>query len=462
MSLQATSGSGTHSGKPLTDKFKSLTNKALKEWEYDLAKERVEPYIVDMSKELPEQLPLISINGSCICSVGNISAVCGEAKSRKTFLTSGLVASAMAIPYSKLNNFQNVDKNHNLDVLWVDTEQGEAHVRKVVDRISEMTGAKFSGMVSEVRLTTLALRELAPHERKQLMYDAMRLMHYDLVVIDGIADLQRNTNDLEESDALVTELMALSTLAETHIICVLHTNPGSDKARGHLGSSLQRKAETVMFVHRVGDCSVVEPQFCRNEPFERFAFTISEEGIPELCDLPRDAESRNSVVALLEDSYGGAIERATLVNKLMESMGITEKNAQMKIKRLVDKGELVLDNGLVRLSRDSNNSNKSNRVTGVGSCVTTVTNVTNDTSTENTDNQASNKSNRVTGVAPCVTTVTTVTNETSAEHDVGVVKSLKMRERGRMKTAEEILELWAANGTDIKRPLPHDEDDCPF
>ena len=233
--------------------------KALKAMEYDAAEERLEPYIVDMSKELPEILPLISINGSCLCSVGNISAICGEAKSRKTFLTSGLVASAMAIDYHKLNNFKIVDKNHDLNVLWIDTEQGERHVRKVVERISKMTGAKMGGLPSEPRLTTLALRELAPHERKQRMYDAMFLMHYDLVVIDGIADLQRNTNDLEESDALVAELMALSTKAETHILCVLHTNPGSDKARGHLGSSLQRKAETVLFVHRVGDISVVEP-----------------------------------------------------------------------------------------------------------------------------------------------------------------------------------------------------------
>ena len=37
--------------------------------------------------------------------------------------------------------------------------------------------------------------------------------------------------------------MSLSTKTNTHILCVLHTNPGSDKARGHLGSSLQRKAK---------------------------------------------------------------------------------------------------------------------------------------------------------------------------------------------------------------------------
>ena len=337
---------------PSTPKYNPLTqsdvDKALKRMEYDLAKERVEPYIVDMSKELPKVLPLVSINGSCVCSVGNISAICGEAKSRKTFLTSGLVASAMAIPYNKLNNFKIVDKNHNLDVLWVDTEQGEMHVRKVVDRISEMTGAKMGGLLSEPRLTTLALRELAPHERKQRMYDAMRLMHYDLVVIDGIADLQRNTNDLEESDALVTELMALSTLAETHIICVLHTNPGSDKARGHLGSSLQRKAESVLFVHRVGETSVVEPQFCRNEPFERFAFEINAEGIPEITELPTMEEgTRNEVVAMVEDMFGGAIERTTLANKLIETKGLKRSTAQMQIKRAVDRGLLEAKGNLI-------------------------------------------------------------------------------------------------------------------
>ena len=361
---------------PTNTRFNPLTrsdiDKQLKRMEYDLAEERVKPYIVDMAKELPEVLPLVSIKGSCICSVGNISAICGEAKSRKTFLTSGLVASAMAIPYNKLNNFGIVDKNHNLDVLWIDTEQGEMHVRKVVDRISEMTGAKLGGLVSEPRLTTLALRELSPHERKQRMYDAMMLMHYDLVVIDGIADLQRNTNDLEESDALVTELMALSTLAETHILCVLHTNPGSDKARGHLGSSLQRKAETVLFVHRVGETSVVEPQFCRNEPFERFAFAINEEGIPEVCELPMAEGSveRHPAVALLEDEYGGAIERATLINKLIDTQHINRGAAAMQVQRLITKGTLVVNGRMVQLPNITKSRNHA--ITGGGGDVINV------------------------------------------------------------------------------------------
>ena len=313
----------------------------------EMIEERLTPYIVDMSKPMPDIEPLISINGSCVCSRGNISAICGEAKSKKTFLTSALVASAMAMPLPKLDNFKTVYKNPLISVLWVDTEQGEQHVRRVVKRITEMTGGSLLGQSAEPRLTTLALRELSPHERKNMLYDAMRLGVYDIVVIDGVADLQNNTNDLAESDALVAELMALSTKTHTHIVCVLHTNPGSDKARGHLGSSLQRKAESVLFVHRADDCSIVEPQFCRNESFERFAFRVSEEGIPQLCDMPNtNPQQRNSEQAIVEDVYGGVIERKTLVNKLMES-GHTKASAQMRIKRAIDKGLLRLDNDRV-------------------------------------------------------------------------------------------------------------------
>ena len=354
-------------------KLSHLTNEQLlRQMEIDRIEERISPYIIDMSKQLPDEQPLISIDGNCICSRGNISAICGEAKSKKTFLASALVASAMAIPYNKLNNFKNVDKDMDMNVLWVDTEQGERHVRRVIERISTMTGAKMGGSVSEPRLMTLSLRELSPTERYSIMLDTIARYPFDLIVIDGIADLQRNTNDLEESDALVGALMSLSTKTNTHILCVLHTNPGSDKARGHLGSSLQRKAETVIYVHRNGECSVVEPQFCRNEPFERFAFNISEEGIPEICDIPQsESLSINErIVDILDTEYGGVVERATLSKKVVEVLGVNIAVAKMRIKRLLDKGTLIFDGNLVRTT--------SNKVTSEQSVphVTPVTPVT--------------------------------------------------------------------------------------
>ena len=332
-------------------KLSHLTNEALlKAAQFDTVEQFISPYIVDMTKELPDEQPLISIDGSCICSRGNISAICGEAKSKKTFLASALVASAMAIPYDGLNNFKNVDKDMNINVLWVDTEQGERHVRRVIERISVMTGAKMGGLVAEPRLMTLSLRELSPQERYTMMVETLYHYPFDLVVIDGIADLQRNTNDLEESDALVGALMALSTKTNTHILCVLHTNPGSDKARGHLGSALQRKAESVIYVHRNGACSVVEPQFCRNEPFERFAFHVSEEGIPEICDIPQSESLsiNDRIIDILNSEYGGVVERVTLRNKIVEVLGLNADTAKMRIKRLIDRGLLEVDANFVR------------------------------------------------------------------------------------------------------------------
>ena len=110
----------------------------LRQMELDRAEEHVLPYIVDMTKQLSDEQPIISVDGSCICSRGNISAICGEAKSKKTFLASALVASAMAIPYNKLNNFKNVAKDMDINVLWIDTEQGERHVRMVIERINRL------------------------------------------------------------------------------------------------------------------------------------------------------------------------------------------------------------------------------------------------------------------------------------------------------------------------------------
>jgi hypothetical protein len=321
-----------------------------------------------MSKELPDEQPLISIDGSCICSRGNISAICGEAKSKKTFLASALVASAMAIPLDRLNNFKNVEKDMNMNVLWIDTEQGERHVRRVIDRISVMTGAKMGGLQAEPRLMTLSLRELSPIDRYKVMMDAIKRYPFDLIVIDGIADLQRNTNDLEESDALVGLLMALSTNTNTHILCVLHTNPGSDKARGHLGSALQRKAETVIYVHRNGACSVVEPQFCRNEPFERFAFNVSDEGIPQICDMPQSESfsASENIVRTLNEEFGGVVERATLRNKIMTQCNISSNTARMRITRLIEKGILVADDNLVRTALNTESHNCTNAHTNGG------------------------------------------------------------------------------------------------
>ena len=306
-------------------------------------REKVAPYLVDLTKPAPTVKPIIEHNGMMIATLGNLSAVVGAAKSKKTFLCTALVGGLL----SERGDFGITPRLAK--VLWVDTEQSNLHARKVIERIHRLAG--WSEQSNNGMLHSLTLREVEPKLRADLLYMAIELYKPALVVIDGISDLMYNTNDIEESERIVGQLMALSSDYNCHILCVLHTNPNSDKARGHIGSTLQRKAETVIFVHKVGECSVVEPQFCRNEEFEPFAFIIDEEGLPVECDLPKESvSSQNDCIAIMQTYYPNGIERGILIDKLMSENGVSYGAAQVKISRALKAGLLTITDGVLQLA----------------------------------------------------------------------------------------------------------------
>ena len=337
---QGSSVSASQQSNHLTQKEQPFAS-SHEQWQQQFANSKLAPYRLDLSKELVEPEPILTIGGYCIASVGNISTIVGEAKSKKTFLASALIGSMLAFNNNRAQPIELIGRSLLQRVVWFDTEQSELHVRRVAERINRMTGFRpTEGYPEDPRISFYALREVEPKERVAMLVEALELLQPSIVVIDGIADLQRNTNDLEESDRLVGQLMALSTLYNCHIISILHTNPGTDKARGHLGSSLQRKSETVLYVHRAGNASIVEPQFCRNEPFERFAFEVDPSGLPARCAIPTDTTGETEVVRIVREEYGGTIDRSVLLNRLAQQ-GLNDKAAAMRIHRAIKSGYLT-------------------------------------------------------------------------------------------------------------------------
>jgi hypothetical protein len=317
--------------------------------------QKIEPYILRADHRLPPLKPVVKRGDALICSEGNISAVVGEAKSKKTFLCTAIVGSML-----DMNGTHRFDIEHKFcRVLWVDTEQSREHIQKVLFRINLLGSLPLEKSLPHILMQTL--REESPKDRLQVVRYAIEYHKPKLVVIDGVSDLLTNTNNLEESEALVAELLTLSTIYSCHIMCVLHTNPNSDKARGHLGSTLMRKAETVLFVHRVGDMSLVEPQYCRNMPFERFAFRVEEAadaashgeravglGLPVECELPLESvEKEDDCLRILRDELGGVAERKLLISKMIERLGITNNYAQVKVSRAIERGLLRTQDNVV-------------------------------------------------------------------------------------------------------------------
>ncbi|WP_302927098.1 AAA family ATPase [Alistipes shahii] len=288
--------------------------------------------IIDLSEQLPDPQPIVRIWGNLIASRGNVSTVVGLAKSRKTFLTA-----AVASGFLSSSDFLGFDTPATGKVVYVDTEQALTHVHKVARRILRSIGLPTDR--NHDQLVVAALRELTPDQRREATGEIIRRYKPDLLILDGVADLCNDPNDLHESEALTCELMRWSSEYDNHILCVLHSNPGGEKARGHLGSALLRKSETVMLVKADGDTSVVSPQYCRNEPFTEFAFQINASGLPELCGIPAPQPKENVFAEIME--AGKVYAHSELIEMLMEAVDLKEGSAKSKISRAVKAGTIV-------------------------------------------------------------------------------------------------------------------------
>ena len=103
-------------------------------------------------------------------------------------------------------------------------------------------------------------------------------IHFAL--IDGIADFISSVNDEEQSNAIVKQLEHLATVYNTLIIVVIHRNPNDNKVRGHLGSQLIRKSESVLAIKKDGDSSYIDPEYLRtaaNGDIPKYLFKYNKE-----------------------------------------------------------------------------------------------------------------------------------------------------------------------------------------
>lgn len=211
-------------------------------------------------------------------SYGDFSCIVGASKSKKTFLKSLLTACYIG----KNSNFYSTKiKGHNVGKKWIidiDTEQSEFHAQRVFRRVAEMVGE------NPINYKPFALRTLSANERFKFIDWIFNESEYKgnigLLIIDGVADLVNDVNNLESSNEVSQKLLEWSGNENCHIITVLHRNFGSNKPTGHLGSAVLKKAETVVFVEKEDDAVLVTSEYSRNQPFENFAFTVNGDWLP--------------------------------------------------------------------------------------------------------------------------------------------------------------------------------------
>ena len=292
---------------------------------------------------------ILRIDDSIIGTLGNFSASTGKAKSKKTFNICAIAAAALTNG-SVLNYRASLPANKR-KILYIDTEQSAFHCKTVLERIIRLACYPLDRQPD--MLEFLALRKHPPKTRLSIIEDTIyQTDGLGLAIIDGIRDLAYDINSPSESTDLITKLMQWTDERKIHIHTVLHLNKGDDNTRGHLGTELNNKAETILQITKDDfdkTISSVASMCIRHIDFEPFAFRINDESLPEavadytpkqsasskVFDYHEISESKHREALEILFSEAEQVSYPDLISKLQSSYaGVGHSFGNNKAKKL--------------------------------------------------------------------------------------------------------------------------------
>ena len=261
--------------------FEDLTNNAAPIIDF---KQILKESLIDPAEEIKQQPIALSIGESIykgnsypipFGSYGDFSCIVGASKSRKTFFKSMVEAAYIG---GRSNIYNPSIKGHNNEkkfVLSFDTEQSHFHAQRVQRRVLELIGGNCD------YYKTFGLRGYTPKERFDfidwVVFESDFKDNIGLMSIDGFVDLVTDFNSLEQSTGLTEKLLNWTAKGKMHCTGILHKNFGTAKPVGHVGSSVLKKAETVVFVDKGDDdVTVVKCEYSRNQPFKEIKFNVDD------------------------------------------------------------------------------------------------------------------------------------------------------------------------------------------
>jgi AAA domain len=192
---------------------------------------------------------VFTLCGQQIATAGNIISVYSQAKAGKSAVLSAMMAAAFSDDaLCDFLGFAAAPNTPGRALVHFDTEQSRYDADQLIRRA--LRRADIAGPPPPW-LRSYWLTDIELAQRRQLLRDELEAASKACggiycVLIDGVGDLVVDVNDITETQNFVIELHALAIRYDCPIVGVLHENPGgqTEKQRGHLGSQLERKAES--------------------------------------------------------------------------------------------------------------------------------------------------------------------------------------------------------------------------
>lgn len=313
----------------------------------------------------PKPVSVYTLVGQQICTTGNLTNIQAQAKAGKTATLGCIIAAALASelhdpddPLAAPDFFGfSAAPHEGKAVILFDTEQAPYDAWSLVQRAVSRSWA--TDLPPNFRPYTIA--DVPTAKRRALLAAELKRASDECggihsVFIDGIADLCVDPNDATESNGLVEELVQLAIKHTCPIITVLHENPSgveTGKTRGHLGSQLERKAESnLRVVKDAKGVSTIYSDRCRRasipkESGPRFAWdqkagmhvTVHTEAKADKAEEKRKTEQ--PAVDAVFTGIVGNMTWSDLKKRIMDVCHLKERTAERRIDEWLNLGLIL-------------------------------------------------------------------------------------------------------------------------
>lgn len=201
---------------------------------------------------------IVQFSSTGVLKPGNLLTIIGHIGLGKSQITESIVSSYLN-PY--VDSLGLRVESSDRPVLWLDGERTRDDISNGFNRIKKRIVLESNPeLVADDRFKNVYCYPLIdypdiPGRRKE--FERLVFEHNPaLVILDGAGDFVRDVNNTEETTDFVALLVAMANQFNFGAIVSIHPNPGLGqdfKPRGHLGSELLRRSESILLLKRAPD-----------------------------------------------------------------------------------------------------------------------------------------------------------------------------------------------------------------
>ncbi|MFT7197947.1 MAG: DNA primase [Marinoscillum sp.] len=327
--------------------------------------------------EIKWDRPILTCDDQKVIYPNTINVIQGGPGTHKSRLSETIAAALVSSGQNSTKLFHRTEASP-FHVAYLDTERNlnnQAPFAK--QQMKRMAGVQISEEIHE--LNFFSLIKVKRDERPKLISQMLDALTHNqtshlVLILDLFTDLMSDFNNLHESNTLIDLINFLINEKQVTVIAVIHTNPGAEKARGHIGTELVNKASTVMDLKTKGDIIELNFKKTRMGKIPSPIYFICDEETRMLTTTDQVPENKTSakgsqqkapieqvINALKWLSPDIEHNRSKETSKLAETLQCSETTIESRLNEIRDKGmnipfenyscTLVLTKGIIQFKK---------------------------------------------------------------------------------------------------------------